>query len=56
MSGASTPASPSKPRRPHQFRVKAFQDVVILFTVEGGKVVAMRQRDPSGEFLLPRVQ
>jgi len=45
-----------QPWRPHQFRLKQFPDVVISFTVEGGKVVAMRQRDPSGEFVLPRVQ
>jgi CubicO group peptidase (beta-lactamase class C family) len=45
-----------QPWRPHQFRVKEFPDVVISFTVEGGKVVAMRQRDPSGEFVLSRVQ
>ncbi len=42
-----------QPWRPGQFRVKEFPDVVISFTVEGGKVVAMRQRDPSGEFLFP---
>jgi len=45
-----------QPWRPHQFRVKEFPDVVISFTVEGGKVVSMRQRDPSGEFVFPRVQ
>jgi len=45
-----------QPWRPHQFRLKQFPDVVISFTVEGGKVVAMRQRDPSGEFVFPRVQ
>lgn len=44
-----------QPWRPHQFRLKEFPDVVISFTVEGGKVVAMRQRDPSGEYVLPRV-
>ncbi len=43
-----------QPWRPDQFRVKEFPDVVISFTVEGGKVVAMRQRDPSGEFVFPR--
>ena len=43
-----------QPWRPHQFRVKEFPDVVISFTVEGGKVLAMRQRDPSGEFVFPR--
>ena len=40
--------------RPHQFRVKEFPDLVISFTVEGGKVLAMRQRDPSGEFVFVR--
>jgi CubicO group peptidase (beta-lactamase class C family) len=45
-----------QPWRPHQFRVKQFRDVVVSFTVEGGKVVAMRQRDQSGEFVFPRVQ
>lgn len=43
-----------QPWRPHQFRIKEFPDVVIAFTVENGKVVAMRRRDPSGEFVLPR--
>ncbi len=43
-----------QPWRPHQFRIKEFPDVVVAFTVEGGKVVAMRRRDPSGEFVLPR--
>jgi len=43
-----------QPWRPHQFRVKEFPDVVISFTVEGGKVLTMRQRDPSGEFVFPR--
>ena len=43
-----------QPWRPHQFRIKEFPDVVISFQVESGKVVAMRQRDPSGEFVFPR--
>ena len=43
-----------QPWRPQQFRVKEFPDVVISFTLENGKVVAMRQRDPSGEFVFPR--
>lgn len=43
-----------QPWRPNQFRVKEFPDVVISFTVEGGKVLAMRQRDPSGELVFPR--
>lgn len=44
-----------KPWRTHQFRLKEFPDVVITFTLQDGKVVAMRQRDPSGEFVFPRL-
>ena len=44
-----------KPWRPHQFRIKEFPDVVVTFTVQDGRVVAMRQRDPSGEFVFPRL-
>ncbi|HEX7980680.1 MAG TPA: serine hydrolase, partial [Gemmatimonadaceae bacterium] len=40
--------------RPHQFRVKEYADVVISFDVEGDRVTAMRQRDPSGEYVFPR--
>ncbi|HEX7770992.1 MAG TPA: serine hydrolase, partial [Pyrinomonadaceae bacterium] len=43
-----------QPWRPHQFRVKEFPDQVVSFKVEGGKVLAMQQRDPSGEFVFPR--
>ncbi len=43
-----------QPWRPHRFRVKEFPDAEVSFAVEGGKVVAMRQRDPSGEYVFPR--
>jgi CubicO group peptidase (beta-lactamase class C family) len=43
-----------QPWRPQQFRIKEFPDVVISFKVEDGKVLAMQQRDPSGEFVFPR--
>jgi hypothetical protein len=43
-----------KPWRPHQFRIKEFPDVVISFDMENGRVLAMRQRDPSGEYVFPR--
>jgi CubicO group peptidase (beta-lactamase class C family) len=42
------------PWKPHQFRIKEFSDVVIGFVVEGGKVVAMTQSDPSGTYRFPR--
>jgi CubicO group peptidase (beta-lactamase class C family) len=43
-----------QPWRPHQFRVKEFPDVIIAFTVEGGRVTEMRQRDPGGEIAMKR--
>jgi CubicO group peptidase (beta-lactamase class C family) len=45
-----------QPWRPQQFRIKEFPDVVVSFTVENGRVVAMKQRAPSGEFVFPRAQ
>jgi CubicO group peptidase (beta-lactamase class C family) len=51
---AGQPFQPLVPWRPHRFRVKEFSDVVIEFAVSGGKVTAMRQIDPSGEFTFPR--
>ena len=55
--GLRVPGSPPldlMPWRPQQFRVREFPDLVISFTVENGVVTAMRQRDPSGEFVFPR--
>jgi CubicO group peptidase (beta-lactamase class C family) len=43
------------PWRQHQFRVKEYPDLVIAFTVEDSKVTELRQRDPSGEYVLKRV-
>jgi hypothetical protein len=43
-----------EPWRPRQFRVKEFADVTFSFDVDNGKVVAMRRRDPAGEFMFPR--
>ena len=45
-----------QPWRPNQFRLKEFPDAVVSFTVEAGKVTSMHQRDPSGEYIFPRVQ
>ena len=42
------------PWRPRKFRIKEFADVVIEFVVEGDKVTAMKQSDPSGEYSFPR--
>jgi CubicO group peptidase (beta-lactamase class C family) len=43
-----------QPWRPHRFRVPEFADVVIEFVVEGDRVTALKQIDPSGETTLPR--
>ncbi len=55
--GIAAPGQPFRalvPWKPQRFRVKEFSDVVITFVVEDGKVKAMTQTDPSGEFRFPR--
>jgi hypothetical protein len=42
------------PWRPHRFRVKEFSGVIIEFAVADGRVTAMKQIDPSGEYTFPR--
>jgi hypothetical protein len=43
------------PWKPLKFRVKEFADVTVEFvTSSEGKVTAMKQIDPSGEFVFPR--
>jgi len=49
------PLQPLVPWKPRRFRVKEFSDVIVEFTVGAdGKVTAMKQIDPSGEFVSPR--
>jgi hypothetical protein len=36
------------------FRTPQFSDVIFEFAVENGQVKALKQRDPSGEFTLPK--
>ncbi|HEV7784547.1 MAG TPA: DUF3471 domain-containing protein, partial [Thermoanaerobaculia bacterium] len=43
-----------QPWKPRQFRIKEFSDVVFEFEVKDGKVTALIQRNPSGEFRLAR--
>jgi len=43
-----------QPWKPRQFRIKEFSDVVVEFEVKDGKVTAMIQRNPSGEFRFAR--
>jgi CubicO group peptidase (beta-lactamase class C family) len=43
------------PWKPRRFRVKEFSDVIVEFAVgPDGKVTALKQIDPSGEFVSPR--
>ncbi len=37
-----------------KFRLKEFSDLVFEFVVENGEVKALKQRDPSGEYVFPR--
>jgi len=49
------PFQPLVPWKPRRFRVKEFSDVIVEFAVgPDGKVAAMKQIDPSGEFVSPR--
>jgi CubicO group peptidase (beta-lactamase class C family) len=36
------------------FRIKLFADVTFEFLMQDGKVTALRQRDPGGEYVFPR--
>jgi CubicO group peptidase (beta-lactamase class C family) len=42
------------PYKGFQFRIKEFSDVVFEFAVEKGQVTALKQRDPSGEYVFRR--
>ena len=43
------------PWKPRRFRLKEFSDVTVEFVVgPDGKVTALKQVDPSGEFVSPR--
>jgi len=44
------------PWQPHRFRIKEFADVVYEFRIEGGRVVELKQTNPSGEYRSKRTQ
>jgi hypothetical protein len=55
--GLAFPGAPFQrlqPWKPHAFRVPEFADVVIEFVVEGDRVTAMKQINPSGQYTFPR--
>lgn len=42
------------PWRPHRFRIKEFSDVTFEFVMTGGRVMELRQIDPSGQYTFTR--
>ncbi len=55
--GVDIPGRPFQvlnPWRPRKFRIKEFSDVVFEFVVQDGRVVSMKQIDPSGEYTFVR--
>jgi CubicO group peptidase (beta-lactamase class C family) len=42
------------PWQPNRFRTKEFADVIFEFVVENGRVVALKQSDPGGEYRFTR--
>jgi hypothetical protein len=53
---ASPGAPPLKlnPLNGLRFRTPQFSDLVFEFVMENGRVTALKQRDPSGEYSFPR--
>jgi hypothetical protein len=51
---AGQPETRLVPYKGLQFHIKEFSDLTVEFVVENGQVKAMKQRDPSGEFVFPR--
>lgn len=55
--GIKFPGAPVRalvPWRPRRFKLKEFSDVTVEFVVENGRVTAMKQVDPSGEYRFVR--
>ena len=51
------PGSPEQKLLPYKglrFRVKEFADLVYEFVVEDGRPTALKQTDPSGEYVFKR--
>jgi CubicO group peptidase (beta-lactamase class C family) len=42
------------PWQPRRFRIKEFADVTYEFVIQNGKVTALKETDPSGEFVFTR--
>ncbi len=48
------PPMPMKQSKAMTFKLPQFSDLTIEFLVENGKVTAVKQKDPSGEFVFPK--
>jgi len=48
------PAYQLLPYKARRFRIQAFSDFTYEFALEGGKVVSLKQIDPSGEYIFKR--
>jgi CubicO group peptidase (beta-lactamase class C family) len=44
------------PYKPNIFKAKEFSDFIIEFVLENGKVIALKQKDGSGEYEIKKVQ
>ena len=51
---AGQPFQVLTPWQPHRFKVKEFSDVTFEFVLEDGRVTALKQIDPSGEYIFRR--
>jgi CubicO group peptidase (beta-lactamase class C family) len=52
-----SPGQPEEKLLPYKglmFRIKLFSDVIFEFALENGRVTALKQRDPSGEYVFIR--
>jgi CubicO group peptidase (beta-lactamase class C family) len=54
LAAPGTPRVQLEPWKPGKFRVKQFSDNLVEFVTESGRVVAMKQSDPSGEYRFER--
>lgn len=54
VSFPGAPATHLIPYKSKVFKAKEFSDMTIEFVMENGKVTAMKQKDPSGEYLMKR--
>jgi hypothetical protein len=54
VSFPGAPATHLIPYKSRVFKAKEFSDMTIEFVMENGKATAMKQKDPSGEYLMKR--